>query len=117
MASGADNIVPRLLVENAECLSKPLELKFSESVGWGIVHKQWECANVTAIFKKGSKDCSCNYRPVSSMSHVCKVFESMIRYEIVAHLKYNLIKESQHGFVQKKSCLTNLLEFLEHVTN
>jgi Reverse transcriptase (RNA-dependent DNA polymerase) len=49
---------------------------------------------------------------------VCKVLESMIRDEMMAHLKkFNLIKESQHGFVQKRSCLTNLLEFLEHVTN
>jgi len=31
--------------------------------------------------------------------------------------KYNLIKESQHGFLKHRSCLTNLLEFLEIVTN
>jgi len=31
--------------------------------------------------------------------------------------KYNLIKESQHGFLKRRSCLTNLLEFLEIVTN
>ena len=93
---------------------------FSESLGLGRgkVPTQWKCANVTAIFKKGSKDHSCNYRPVSLTSQVCKVLESMIRDEMMAHLrKYNLIKESQHGFVHKRSCLTNLLEFLEHVTN
>ena len=31
--------------------------------------------------------------------------------------KHCLIKESQHGFVRKKSCLTNLLVFMEEVTN
>jgi hypothetical protein len=93
-------------------------LLFSESVGRSIVPKQWECANVTAIFQKGSKDYSCNYRPISLMSHVCKVLESTIRDKMMAHLKkYNLSLESQHGFVQKRSCSTNLLEFLEHVTN
>jgi hypothetical protein len=51
-ASGVDNIVPTLLVKNAECLSKPHLLIFSESVGRGIVPKQWKCANVSAIFKK-----------------------------------------------------------------
>jgi hypothetical protein len=39
-ASGVDNIVPRLLVENAECLSKLLLLIFSECVGRGIVPKK-----------------------------------------------------------------------------
>ena len=28
-----------------------------------------------------------------------------------------LINSTQHGFMPKKSCLTNLLEFLEYVTN
>jgi hypothetical protein len=100
-----DDIVPRLLVQNAECLSKPLLLTFSEFIGRGTVPKQWKCANVTAIFKKGSKDFCCNYRTVSLTSHLCKVLESMISDDMMAHLrKYNLIKESQHGFVQRRSC-------------
>jgi ribonuclease P/MRP protein subunit RPP40 len=36
----------------------------------------------------------------------------------MAHLLDNkLLKESQHGFMPKKSCTTNLLEFLEKVTS
>jgi hypothetical protein len=31
--------------------------------------------------------------------------------------KYNLIKVTQHDCLSKKSCLTNLLEFLEYVTD
>ena len=31
--------------------------------------------------------------------------------------KYNLIRDSQHGFLKQRSCLTNLLEFLEFVTD
>jgi hypothetical protein len=51
-ALGVDNIVPRPLVENAKCPSKPLLLIFSKSVGRGIVPKQGKCANVTGVFKK-----------------------------------------------------------------
>jgi len=69
-------------------------------------------ANVTAIFFKGDKSLPCNYRPVSLPSHVCKVLETIVRYTIVDHVKkFNLIRETQHGFVKKRSCLTNLLEF------
>ena len=51
-------------------------------------------------------------------SQVCKVLESIVRDNILEHVKeYKLIKESQHGFLKRKSCLTNLLEFLEFVTN
>ena len=47
-----------------------------------------------------------------------KVLESIVRDSILEHVKkYRLIKESQHGFVKNRSRLTNLLEFLEFVTN
>ena len=43
--------------------------------------------------------------------------ESIIRDAIVEHLKYNdLIRNSQHGFMPHRSCLTNLLEFFEEIT-
>ena len=61
-----------------------------------------EKANVTAIFKKGEKSSPCNYKPVSLTSQICKVLESLIRDNILEHVrKYNLIRESLHGFVKK----------------
>jgi hypothetical protein len=48
---------------------------------------------------------------------VCKDMESIIKDYIVAHLtKNNLINTTQHGFMARRSCLTNLLEYLEEVT-
>jgi len=59
-----------------------------------------------------------NYRPVSLTVNLCKVLESIMRDKIMEHIqKHKLIKESQHGFVKGRSCLTNLLVFLEEVTN
>ena len=61
----------------------------------------WRTANVTPIFKKGARIKPENYRPVSLM----------------AHLEENmLMNPSQHGFMPRKSCATNLLEFFEVVT-
>ena len=43
--------------------------------------------------------------------------EFLIKNKIVKHVvKFKLIKDSQHGFTKRKSCLTNLLEYLETVT-
>ena len=45
------------------------------------------------------------------------MLESIIKDEIAAHLdSSNRIGPSQHGFMKGKSCLTNLLEFFEDVT-
>ena len=44
--------------------------------------------------------------------------EKLIKNRIVDHLEENkLIKESQHGFRAKRSCLTNLLDFFGTVMN
>ena len=58
-----------------------------------------------------------NFRPVSLTSQVCKLFESLMRDDIVDHLeRKGLLNISQHGFRKGRSCLTNLLSFLEEVT-
>ena len=68
--------------------------------------------------KKGDKENPGNYRLISLTSQVCKIFESMLRDSIVGHLKENkLIYDSQHGFMKNRSSLTNLLQFLETVTD
>ena len=56
-------------------------------------------------------------RPVSVNVNLCKVFELLVRDIMVEHLEvHKLIKGTQHGFVRNKSCLTNLLVFMEEVT-
>ena len=72
-------------------------------------------ANVTPIFKKGSKKLTSNY---SLTSVVIKVMESLIKDAVLRHLMdHQRIKETQHGFIPGISCLTNLLTFLERVTS
>jgi len=53
---------------------------------------------------------------VSLTSQICKVFEAVIRDEIVKSLdKYKLIRDSQHSFRKGRSCVTNLLLFLDQI--
>ena len=72
---------------------------------------------MTTISKNGNRSQVENYRPVSLTSPICKVFELNIRDAIVSHLDSNgQISSTQHGFRQGGSCLSNLLDFLDHVT-
>jgi hypothetical protein len=80
----------------------------AESLLTGIVPLEWKKANITAIFKKGLKELTCNYRPTSLTSHVCKIMESVIKDSIMKHLQEKgLINSTQHGFWTKRSWLTN----------
>jgi len=113
-AAGPDGIGPRILIELQDALSPALAAVFQKSLDEGVVPQDWKEANVSPIFKKGSKSAPGNYRPVSLTSVSCKVMESILKDEIMNHLEMNaLLNNSQHGFMKNRSCATNLLEFLE----
>ena len=116
-SAGPDGITTRLLKECSEHLVLPLKMIFIKSLETGDVPLAWREANVCPIYKKGAKTNPLNYRPVSLTSVVGKVFETLIRDELVKHATENaIIKLQQHGFMKKKSTLTNLLEYLEGLT-
>ena len=97
-----------------EVICVPLAIIYSKCLEAGEVPPEWKMSNVAPIFKKGSKSAPGNYRPVSLTCVLCKVMEKIICDAIIKHLKlYDLIRRSQHGFMRRKSTLTNLLSYLE----
>ena len=117
-APGPDKITPRFLKLSLDSMSAALSLLFNMSMVEGAIPADWKLANVTPIFKKGSKCSPSNYRPVSLTSSPCRIMESCMRDAITEHLTNNaIINPSQHGFMRKKSCTTNLLHFLERLTS
>ena len=116
-AAGPDGIRPQLLQQCVDELSPVLAMIRRKSLDTGNVPEEWRKANVVPIFKKGSKSSPANYRPVSLTCVSCKIIESIIKDDLVAHLRANkLITPSQHGFTKNRSCATNLLEFMEEIT-
>ena len=116
-AAGPDGIRPQLLQQCVDELSPVLAMIGRKSLDTGNVPEEWRKANVVPIFKKGSKSSPANYRPVSLTCVSCKIIESIIKDDLVAHLRANkLITPSQHGFTKNRSCATNLLEFMEEIT-
>ena len=72
---------------------------------------------MTPVLKKGSRLLPNNYRPVSLTCVLCKVMEKLVRENVVLHLQANsLISEKQHGFVDGRSCTTQLLDVLDKWT-
>ena len=114
---GVDGMSPKILKETVEQISTPLAHVFNMSLQEGIVPFEWKEGNIIPLFKKGSRNKSVNYRPVSLTSVICKVLETIIRDHMMDFLiKHKLINPSQHGFLKARSCLTNLLCFFEEIT-
>eukprot|EP00061_Rhincodon_typus_P012719 g38626.t1 len=78
--------------------------------------EDWTITNVVPLFKKYSRNSPGNYSPVSLTSVVGKLLEKILRDKIYTHLEANgRISNRQYGFVRRKSCLTNLIEFFEEM--
>jgi len=117
-STGADDIGLRLLNNIQDDLCVPLYLLFRKSLNDGMVPDDWRSANVSPLYKSGSRTNVENYRPVSLTSQIYNIFESLIRDVLVNHLEFNqAIVDSQHGFRKGRSCLKKLLSFLEQVTS
>ena len=109
---GVDGIRPKLLMEFFYQISTPLAKLFNLSLVEGIVPSEWKEANITPLFKKGSRNKPESYRAVRLTSVVCKLLETLIRDHMVEFLlKHKLINTFQHGSLKARSCLTNILCF------
>jgi hypothetical protein len=113
-----DKVHPRVLRECSKELAKPLSIIFNKSFQSGTLPNLWSRANIIPLFKKGNKLDPSNYRPVSLTSVVCKTTERIVRDKMMQYLKdNNLINANQHGFVNIKNCVSNLLEAMDYITS
>ena len=65
-------------------------------------------SKVVPVFKKGFKTDIGNYRPISILNAIPKLFEKLVTSYVYNFLQSHLF-EAQHDFVPKKSACTNLL--------
>ena len=83
---------------------------FNTSFISGIIPQEWKLASVVPVHKKGDKDNVENYRPISLISLVMKVFERCIQRELFSVCE-QLLDPRQHGFVNNRSCTTQMIPF------
>ena len=75
---------------------------FNLSLEEGLVPSEWKEANITPLFKKGSRNKSELYRSVSLTSVVSKLLETLITDHMVEFIvKHKLINTYQHGFLKQ----------------
>ena len=86
-APGPDMIPANLLIKLAHQLAPVLTLLFQVSLDQGQLPEDWKIANVIPVYKKGSRSCSSNYRPISLTSIYCKVMEHIVYSNVLQHFR------------------------------
>ena len=77
-ASGPDFVHAKPLKEGAQTLSKHLSKLFNLSLSLSYFPSQWKLGNVVPVYKKGDKKDPSNYRPISILCCMGKVFEKCV---------------------------------------
>ena len=110
-ATGLDNISAKLLRECPDLLAESLTVIFNQSLITGIFPNEWKSARVTPLYKNSGKRTEpTNYRPISVIPVVAKVFERIIYDQIYKYLTRNsLLTRHQSGFRSLHSTVTALL--------
>jgi hypothetical protein len=106
-----DNIPPVLLKKCAHQLVGPITHILRLSLTNGKIPNAWRHILVRPTHKKGCKKKVSNYRPIGLTSIISKICERLVRDQLVRHLsKQGSRSERQHGFRERRSTITSLLQ-------
>ena len=104
-ASGRD-CIPMVVLKNCQPeLSYILVELFNKCLKESCFPGYWKVSSVVPVFKNvGERSTAKNYRPVSLLSVVSKVFEKLVNNRIFNHLeKCGLFSDFQYGFRSSRS--------------
>ena len=86
------------------------------SISQGIFPDCLKRARVIPLFKAGDSLDKKNYRPISSIGTLAKIFEKLMHSRLMNFLeKFNILSQNQYGFQKNTSTTGTLLQFLSEV--
>ena len=111
---GVDKISSKILKSLSIYISVPLEYIFNLCIYKSIWPSALKESEIVPIHKSGSKYCTTNYRPISLISNIAKIFEKIIHNRLIKFFKdTNIISKWQYGFLKNKGT-KDALNYVTH---
>ena len=107
--------IPSKLIKFAANIFAPILTRlFNHCIDIGKFPVEWKSAIVTPLYKnKGQKNDLNNYRGISVLPPIAKIFEKILASQISIYLSLNkILFAGQHGFRNGHSCETALHELI-----
>ena len=117
-SSGVDELSTILIKLVKSDLLKPLTTIINQSLHTGIFPDKLKIAKVIPLFKKGEPTLIENYRPISLLPAISKIFERVIFNEMNAYFTLNnLFYDKQYGFRKYHSTELAALNVVDTIVN
>jgi len=114
-SSGIDGLSNRMLKKEAYRFAVLLKPLINSSIGEGIFPENLKTANVIPIFKKDDTNNLNNYRPISLLPVISKVFEKVLNQQITEVIEPGFIDDNQFGFRQGFSTEDAAIKFVNEI--
>ena len=115
---GHDDIDIRVIKECCDEISPFLEYIINKSFRIGCFPSQLEIAQVVTVHKKGDKLDNKNYRPISILPAISKIFEKIMAIRLLNYLTcHSLLTNCQFGFRPKYSTELALHKITQQIYN
>ena len=112
-ANGHDDIDPYFLKIASPIIAFPLSLFFNHSISLGIFPNKLKLAKVIPVYKKGSADQLNNYRPISLLPSLSKIFERLLHKRMLSFFNCNnILVPTQYGFRHKRCTIHPILDLI-----
>ena len=109
-SAGPDKIPTTILKDAADFICKPLTMILNSSSRLGTFPDRWKIARITPIYKSGAKDDTNNYRPISILSVLSKLYEKIAYDQLIDFLQSNKkLTQNQFAFRKLHSTITSLI--------
>ena len=116
-SSGKDEISNKLLKSIKDEIAKPLTIIINQSLKTGIFPEALKIAKVKPLYKKGDNFCLNNYRPISLLPTISKIFERVMFTQLYSYLNaHNLLSEQQYGFRSQHSTELACVKLVDYIT-
>ena len=104
VSSGLDELSNKMLKLIKDVIAPPLTIIINHMLNTGIFPDKLKISKVIPLFKKGDDKLFSNYRPISLLSSISKIFEKFIFIQVSKYFEINnLIFNNQYGFRKKYS--------------
>ena len=108
-ASGSDGIAGELIKYGGNGMIMMLKELFQLIWDSEYIPERWGEGMIISLFKKGDREDPGNYRGITLLNVVGKLFNKVLNYRLLQWLEeHNKLSESQAGFRFDRSCVDNI---------